>query len=269
MGPRVQSLLRRQRPAALAVTKPLLRATLGRQVFDHLRSLLIGGRLAPGERLSLRAIAEPLGVSMMPVREAVSRLVADGALEVLPNRAVRVPVMTLAQFRELTRLRVLIEGFAAAEAAVTITPRQLEALCVHEQAFRRESAGTQPNPARAVEENRRLHFALYTATGMPQLLAVIEGLWLRAGPVLNLDMREEPRRLKRGTAVRCHAALVQALRRRDPEAAREAVVADISAAAQHIAELGQLAVDTVGADSKGTDDGSGDRGPARAGHRRR
>jgi DNA-binding GntR family transcriptional regulator len=177
--------------------------------------------------------------------------------------------MTLAQFRELRRLRVLIEGFAAAEAAVTITPRQLEASCVHEHAFRRESAGTLPNPARAMQKNCQLHFALYAATGMPPLPAVIEGLWRRAGPVLNLDMRVEPRRLKRGTAVRCHAALVQALRRRYPEAAREAVVADISAAAQHIAELGKLAVDTVGADSKGTDDGSGDRGPARAGRRRR
>lgn len=250
------------------MTEPLSRATLGRQVFDHLRLLLIGGRLAPGERLSLRAIAEPLGVSMTPVREAVSRLVADGALEVLPNRAVRVPVMTLAQFRELTRLRVLVEGFAAAEAAVAITPRQLERLRLHEQAFRRESAGAQPNAARAVEENRRLHFVLYAATKMPQLLAVIEGLWLRAGPVLNLDMREEPRRLKRGTAVRCHAALVRALRRRDPDAAREAVVADIRAAAQHIEELGQLGTDAADADSGELDVGPEDRGPTRAGHRR-
>jgi DNA-binding GntR family transcriptional regulator len=161
----------------------------------HLRSPLIGGQLAPGERLSLRAIAEPVGGSMMPVRETVSRFVADGALEGLPET-----------------------GLARAGHDARTVSRTEAAACADRDVCR---------------------------------------------------SRVEPRRLKQGTAVRCHAALVQALRRRDPEAAREAVVADISAAAQHIADLGKLAVDTVGADSKGTDNGSGDRGPARAGRRRR
>eukprot|EP01035_Chromulina_nebulosa_P058159 gene58159-79655_t len=60
---------------------------------------------------------EVLGVSIMPVREAVSRLVADKALEVAANRAVRVPVMSSSQFRDLTKVRIAIEGHAAAEAA--------------------------------------------------------------------------------------------------------------------------------------------------------
>lgn len=269
MGEPVQSPDRRMRRPSLATLRPLARATLGQQVFDHLRLLLIGGRLAPGERLSLRAVAEALGVSMMPVREAVTRLVADGALEVLPNRAVRVPVMTLAQFRELTRIRIVIEGYAASEAAGIVTTEDAARMGQHEQAFRRACALPIPNPGRAVEENRKLHFALYTATRMPQLVSVIEGLWLRAGPVLNLDMRDEPRRLERGTAVRCHAALVVALRRRDPDAAREAVVADIRAAAQHIEEIGQLAADPVPADQEGPGNGHGDRGAARTGHGRR
>ncbi|RXL93469.1 GntR family transcriptional regulator, partial [Citrobacter sp. AAK_AS5] len=80
--------------------------------------MLIAGKLTPGDRLSLRSAAEQLGVSMMPVREAVNRLVADGGLEVAPNRAVRVPILTVSQFRDLTRVRVAIEGHAAAEAAL-------------------------------------------------------------------------------------------------------------------------------------------------------
>ena len=87
-----------------------------------LADLLISGRLAPGEKLSLRAAADVLGVSIMPVREAVSRLVADKALEVTPNRAVRVPLMSAAQFRDLTKVRIAIEGHAAAQAAAA--PRQ-------------------------------------------------------------------------------------------------------------------------------------------------
>ncbi|RYE71386.1 MAG: GntR family transcriptional regulator, partial [Hyphomicrobiales bacterium] len=82
--------------SALDEVGSLLHETLGERVTGELRSLLIAGRLAPGEKLSLRRVAEALGVSMMPVREAVSRLAADKALEVLPGRAVRVPVLTLA-----------------------------------------------------------------------------------------------------------------------------------------------------------------------------
>ena len=98
--------------SALDEVGSLQHETLGERVTGELRALLIAGRLAPGEKLSLRRVAEALGVSMMPVREAVSRLAADKALEVLPGRAVRVPVLTLAQFRELTRIRLVVEGFA-------------------------------------------------------------------------------------------------------------------------------------------------------------
>src|SRR5258708_702973 len=76
-------------PAALNLVEPLDRQTLGERAYAKLADLLISGRLAPGEKLSLRAAADVLGVSIMPVREAVSRLIADKALEVTPNRAVR------------------------------------------------------------------------------------------------------------------------------------------------------------------------------------
>ena len=90
-------------PAALNLVEPLDRQTLGERAYAKLADLLISGRLAPGEKLSLRAAADVLGVSIMPVREAVSRLVADKALEVTPNRAVRVPLLSAAQFRDLAR----------------------------------------------------------------------------------------------------------------------------------------------------------------------
>ena len=92
-------------PAALNLVEPLDRQTLGERAYARLADLLMSGRLAPGEKLSLRAAADVLGVSIMPVREAVSRLVADKALEVTPNRAVRVPLMSAAQFRDLTKVR--------------------------------------------------------------------------------------------------------------------------------------------------------------------
>ena len=97
-------------PWVLEEVGALTRETLGERVTAELRALLVAGRLAPGEKLSLRRVAEALGGAMMPVREAVSRVAADGALEELPGRAVRVPMLTLGQFRELTRLRLVVEA---------------------------------------------------------------------------------------------------------------------------------------------------------------
>ena len=71
--------------AVLADLSPLARRTLGETVYAALSELLASGQLGPGERLSLRDSAAALGVSVMPVREAVNRLVAEQALEVTPG----------------------------------------------------------------------------------------------------------------------------------------------------------------------------------------
>jgi DNA-binding GntR family transcriptional regulator len=226
--------------SANARIEPAERVTLGQQVYAELRELLMAGELAPGDKLSLRAVAGRLGVSMMPVRQAVSRLVTDDALEVLPNRAVSVPVMTVAKFRELTRVRVAVEGFAAEEGALARSDADLHALTVHEAAFRREAESRTPDLARAVRANKDLHFAIYAAAGLPALVAIIEGLWLRIGPVLNLDMKVSSERLAQGGAMDQHARALAAIAARDGPAARAAIVADITAAAAFIEASGRL-----------------------------
>ncbi|MGL4637162.1 MAG: GntR family transcriptional regulator [Beijerinckiaceae bacterium] len=227
--------------AALNALGPIERTqTLGDKVDAHLRQLLIGGRLAPGEKLSLRAVALALGVSMMPAREAVNRLVAEHALEVLPNRTVRVPVMTLGHFREITRVRIVVEGYAAAEAALKADKAALENIAGYDAAFRRESEKKKPDLALAVALNKDLHFSVYGAADMPVLMQIIERLWLQIGPVLNLDLRGSPTRLREGAAKSWHGELVAALQVRDPERARAAVAGDIASAAVAIEARGIL-----------------------------
>jgi DNA-binding GntR family transcriptional regulator len=216
------------------------RVTLSQRVFAALREMLISGRLSPGDKVSLRSIAESHGVSMQPVREAVARLVADEALEVLPNRAVRVPIMTVARFRELTRIRLAIEGFAAEAAAQSRSPADIAAVRRHDAAFRRQCRATEPDSGAAVAANQALHFAVYRAARLPTLVPIIEGLWLRIGPVLNLDMRASPERLRFGVSERCHRTLVQALEGRDGAGARRALEADIRGTAQFIESRGVL-----------------------------
>ncbi|PHK94493.1 GntR family transcriptional regulator [Pseudoroseomonas rhizosphaerae] len=223
---------------AIASLPLLERRTLSEAAYAHLRDLLASGRVAPGERLSLRDLSEALGVSVMPVREAVSRLIADRALEVAPNRAVRVPVMTRAQFRELAETRAGVEGLAAARAALRRTPAQLRAIEEAEAALRENSGTTDLGDAVAL--NRDFHFALYEAAGLPTLLDVIGGLWLKAGPVINLDLRHSRDRLTAGHALRCHAAALGAIRAQDAEAARAAIAEDIARAADFIIDKGGL-----------------------------
>lgn len=226
--------------SALASIGRIERVTLGERVYAELRELLIAGELAPGERLSLRTAAETLGTSMMPVREAVARLVADDALEVTPNRSVRVPLMTVAKLRELTAVRIAVEGFAAEQAALQRNERDLEIMRRFDSAFRQEARSARPNATRAVRANKDLHFAVYRAARLPTLVGIIEGLWLKIGPVINLDLKESSERLTTGDAERQHAHLVAAIERQDGTAARDALVADIRSAAAFIEATGRL-----------------------------
>ena len=86
------------------------------RVYAELRNALMSGRFAPGSLVSLRTLAASLGTSPMPVRAAVNRLIAEQALEMRANRTVAVPIITQSQFLELTELRIMLEGRAAALA---------------------------------------------------------------------------------------------------------------------------------------------------------
>src|SRR3954453_16755060 len=227
-------------PAALNLVDPLDRQTLGERAYAKLADLLISGRLAPGEKLSLRAAADVLGVSIMPVREAVSRLVADKALEVTPNRAVRVPLMSSAQFRDLTKVRVAIEGHAAAQAARHWGKSELEAIARAEAAMRGGSELPTPDLPRAIELNKTFHFAVYEAAHSPILVEIIRALWLKAGPVINLDLRANPERLAKGDAIRFHRDVRDAIVAAEESAARDGIAADVSSAAEFILSRGGL-----------------------------
>ena len=216
------------------------RQTLGAQVYDELRDHLASGQLSPGEKLSLRSLALRLGTSMQPVRQAVDKLVADGALEVLPNRAIRVPLMTVARFDELTTVRLAIEGFAAGRAATHHSVEDLVEIRRADETFRLQCHSAAPDLAAAVRANRDLHFAVYRSAGLPSLTAIVEGLWLCIGPVLNLDIRSSPARLRMGAAEAAHAKLLAALAERDAAAATAALESDIRGAAAWIRTQGVL-----------------------------
>lgn len=214
-------------PATPPFALPRLhRATLNDEVYHELKRAISAGAIEPGQAITIRALAASFGISLMPVREALNRLVAEHVLVQLPNRSVALPRIGRERFREITRIRVALEGLAAEEACPRISPAEIEQLERLNQ--RIESTDSVPE---ALADNREFHFTLYRASAMPTLVALIETHWLQAGPLLQIAMRELvlKRRLER------HRRLLQALRKRDAAAARAAITADLEEAAVPIA----------------------------------
>ncbi|HAL39070.1 MAG TPA: GntR family transcriptional regulator [Polaromonas sp.] len=222
-------------PPALRAADPFApRETLSDQVLKQIKEILLTGQVVPGETLSLRSTAAALGVSVMPVRQAVYQLVADRALEATPNRSVRVPMMTAAQFHEITQIRLEIESYAVAQAGARVTPSLLSSLReINAELSRCLEAGPQ-GLAQVVLLNKALHFSLYEASGMPMLVKMIESLWLRIGPVLNYDLRSGSERTRNKIAAQHHANLIDALEAHAVGVACEAVRQDILGAYEYI-----------------------------------
>lgn len=224
---------------------PLTRQTLSGDVYKQLSDLLMSGRVMPGEQLSLRTIAESLGVSVMPVREAVHRLLSEKALVLLPNRILRVPTMTVSQFREITAIRVTLEGLATARAAALVDETGLQEIEAAHERFSREISLKRPNESHLIALNKELHFAIYRQAGMPMLLEMIESLWLRIGPILNYDFRSGSARVTEHVSADHHDRILTALKQKDAAAASMALAGDLNGAADFIVSAGVLAADDL------------------------
>lgn len=207
---------------------PVGRETVQDRVYTELRRALIGGLFEPSQVLTIRSLADALATSTMPVREAISRLITEKALEALPNRSVRVPPITLGRMDDLLRTRILIEGEAIALAATRMTPRQIaivEGMLGEWDEMR--ALKQKKDVDREVTLNQSFHFEIYRACGSAVLIPMIESLWLQSGPCIRVAIYAFSDAGEVDTA-HYHRSIVTALANRDSQAAREALVADIS-----------------------------------------
>lgn len=156
---------------------------LQEQLYQKIREGLLAGRFQPGERLKIRDLAAEWGSSPMPVRAALQRLVAEGALEGEPQRSVRVPAMTRERYQNIFQVRLGLEGLAVELATPRLTPADLAELrdCV----ARMDRAIEQRQVQAYLDANSQFHLHLYSACGNPVLLRSIESLWLQIGPFFN------------------------------------------------------------------------------------
>lgn len=193
-------------------------------VAQALKNMIESGELEPGTFLRQRDVAEMLGVSPTPVREAFRRLEGEGYIVTEPHRASVVVRSENSRLFENAQIRAALESLGAFLAAAHITDEVLAEL---EDLNQRLAESADIDVARKV--NRDFHFLIYDSTESPVLLAQLNLLWrtLGNGPHVNRSLAESARQ---------HEAIIQALRDRDAEGAAEATRQHILEAHQELAE---------------------------------
>jgi DNA-binding GntR family transcriptional regulator len=191
------------------------------QVAEWLRERIIAGGFARGQRLKQADIARQLDISITPVREALRLLEAEGYVRVSSHRGAVVAPFLIDQAEELYNLRINLEGKLTAGASIRLTPAEFESLVLIDTEIR--NATRQGNREAIRGGNFRFHFRLYGLAAMPNTLEFVRVLWAKypfdllgaipGRPQLVLDE---------------HAALIEALRKRDARQAVRAMQAHIT-----------------------------------------
>ena len=220
--------------------EPMDRSSLYHGVHAKLSRALTDGALKPDDKLRIRALADQLGISVTPVRDAILRLVEAHALEWRGPKDIRVPRMTLRQLNEVRLIRLRLEGLAARMAAEASDPNVIRAL--RKLIAENEEARSSSHVAAAVRFNREFHFTICEASGLPVLRAMIESLWLRMGPLIASVYEDGGEAM-----ISSHYDIVQAIEEANGDAAESAIQKDINAAVRYFRKAGVLASEPLSA----------------------
>lgn len=207
-----------KRPPALQKEEPL-----NEQVYQRLKWALTVGDYMPGDTLSIRKIAAELDISMMPVREALKRLVSERALVSSANRSFRVDLLAPKRISDLFFVRSALEGTATELAAPLLTGSQIDRL--EELAKQMDQDIDQDDMRSYLTRNYSFHFTIYTAAMNAELVSIIESLWTQTGPYLRAGVS------KTGMGAdwrKMHLQIAEAIRSRDTGLARNLIEQDIN-----------------------------------------
>lgn len=192
------------------------------RVYRALRARIMHGDISPGQALTLRGIGKEFEVSMTPAREAVRRLVAEGALFLSSSGRVSTPELTSERIEELAALRALLE----VELASRALPRAHFALIdrLHIINASVAEAAASRDAVRYIRTNLEFHRTLYLRAQAPAMLAMAETVWLQLGPT----MRSLYGRLRRTDPPHFHKLIIAALKAGDEPGLRLAVRSDVT-----------------------------------------
>lgn len=192
------------------------------RVYRALRSRIMYGEVGPGEAMTLRGVGREFGVSMTPAREAVRRLVSEGALFLSTSGRVSTPELSNERIEELASLRALLEPELASRAL----PRAHPALIDRMEAINGQIAHViaKRDPVGYIRTNLEFHRTLYLRAQAPAMLAMVETVWLQMGPT----MRALYGKLGRTESPPHHRLILAALKAGDEPSLRLALRADVT-----------------------------------------
>lgn len=192
------------------------------KVYESLRAKVLFGELPPGAAVTIQGISEDLGAGLTPVREALRRLIAAGALQMQGNRRVSVPELSPGSVDEIEHLRLAVEPELARRAAWRAQGADLSLLTAIDRELDVALAGG--DIAGYLAQNHAFHHKINGLANAPILADVAEGLWLRFGPSMRVICANH------GTAglPDNHKDLLTALTQGDGDAAARAMAADVS-----------------------------------------
>lgn len=196
-------------------------ATTQEYVYERLRNAIMLGAIEPGTSLTMRGLAERLGLSPTPVREAVRRLSSEHAIQIKDNRRMTVPLMTPDHFEELVALRVAVEVHAAKRALPYVSDIIIEKLTEIDDRMDRFVAERDLDQLTLL--NQAFHRTLYTVNPAQASMPIVESIWLQLGPF----QRQAIMRVTEYYEIDRHKEILAALTTRNAAALRDAITNDI------------------------------------------
>lgn len=149
--------------------------TVQEYVLAELRRALGAGELGPGQPIRQEVLAESLGVSRVPLREALKILEGEGQVIHLPHRGYQVAALSLPELLEVYEIRELLESEAARRAVDRLTDVEIAHVVAAQLDV--ETASAQGDLLAMTAANRRLHFAILEGSGMTRLVRIVRNLW--------------------------------------------------------------------------------------------
>ncbi|AVO38563.1 GntR family transcriptional regulator [Pukyongiella litopenaei] len=201
------------------------------QVYRRLREQVLFGDLIPGQPVTIQGLTEALGAGMTPVREAIRRLISDGALAFQGNRRVSVPTLSAGDLDQLLFLRKTVESELVIRASRHVKPAVIDELTRIDA--RLDDAIAAGDVAGYLRRNYQFHAVLYAQAQAPVLAEMTDRLWLRFGPSLRVvcgrfGTQNLPDR---------HKELMAALADGDATAAARAIVSDVEDGMEQVAAV--------------------------------
>ncbi|MDR1159944.1 MAG: GntR family transcriptional regulator [Syntrophomonadaceae bacterium] len=185
-------------------------------VLDALRTAIINGDLRPRERLMEIQLAEELGVSRTPIREALRKLELEGFVVIMPRKGAYVADMSLKDIINAFEIRAALEGLAAALAAERITEEEIEHM--EKLLAEKNEAVNKMDVSRVISVDTRFHDALYTASRNEKLLGIVNNLRDQIQRFRTTSLAY-PGRMQQ--SLQEHRAIVEAIQSRDSTLSRQ------------------------------------------------